>query len=271
MPMSSTLLLFIHGFQGSRNSFHHFPQDIQSQMAVPADVAFYEYNTQGEFATKVQDLATYILALAHTKVIVFCHSMGGPLCVDACLLAPVHAVLAFDSPFFGLGPGAMIHGAARTRAAVQNITKAATELKTYPWQVAGIAALAIGAFSMYTAAATPKAIPNLFEANIKMVKEQVEFLGPLWASDSPARFTRLAQTPVIFNAIYLQLNGQHFAKPPPPELAGMFSTHVMTKPVDCIHAHMELFSERSDPAYLTLLSKTCRWLDSVLGWFNSSC
>ncbi|KAI8827050.1 uncharacterized protein EV422DRAFT_23499 [Fimicolochytrium jonesii] len=91
------LLVFIHGFLGSEESFFSFPTDLAAllhashpNLFYPGDVEvrlFPRYDTRGHNARSVQKLIDWLLIHATTGrykcVILLAHSMGGLLAADA--------------------------------------------------------------------------------------------------------------------------------------------------------------------------------------------
>ncbi|RKO94169.1 hypothetical protein BDK51DRAFT_52229 [Blyttiomyces helicus] len=105
--MSAPLLYFVHGFLGSPKSLYKFPADLKKALRKRK---LYSYETHDEYAAQVSGL-TEALSRVEWRgrpVIIIGHSMGGLLAVDAAVnvaadpAVNVKAVLAFDSPFFGV-------------------------------------------------------------------------------------------------------------------------------------------------------------------------
>lgn len=89
------LIVFIHGFLGSEESFFNFPEHLvevlQTRHGLPHDKVetrmFPRYDTRGHNARSVQKLIDWLLIYATTGryecVILMAHSMGGLLAADA--------------------------------------------------------------------------------------------------------------------------------------------------------------------------------------------
>ncbi|KAJ3045060.1 hypothetical protein HK097_001295 [Rhizophlyctis rosea] len=84
------LLVFIHGFLGSAESFNYFPRDLRTSLLdhdLEVDTITYTYDTRGDNLLAVQQLVTFLKRNAPSDkrscVILIAHSMGGILAVDA--------------------------------------------------------------------------------------------------------------------------------------------------------------------------------------------
>lgn len=103
-----TILLFVHGFRGSKDSFANFPNELSNY-----PIHHFEFPSSGEIASHVDALITTLLEYHTASPIIFlCHSMGGLLVVDTVIKLKsmdllgsqivVNGVIAFDSSFFGI-------------------------------------------------------------------------------------------------------------------------------------------------------------------------
>jgi pimeloyl-ACP methyl ester carboxylesterase len=141
------LIVFIHGFMGSSESFKRFPEDLQEMLSQSAGLSVaiknYEFETHGSNEERVSELVAWLLQYAsasqYSPVIVCGHSMGGLLAVDAAralldnrMKGPtsmnadvevnIRAVFAFDSPFFGLHPNVILEaGAEKVKQKVETV------------------------------------------------------------------------------------------------------------------------------------------------------
>jgi pimeloyl-ACP methyl ester carboxylesterase len=148
---SKLLLIFVHGFMGSKDSFLTFPDDISQQFN--ADYLCYEYETKGEYDVKTKNLAQFLNNISNSHIVILSHSMGGPLSIDALKLRPnprVKGVLTFDSPFFGLDPWITKAGANRAQDAINSVSSYLP--KSSSW---GMLAVGVGAAAALFAAARP--------------------------------------------------------------------------------------------------------------------
>lgn len=143
--MKTVLLVFVHGFQGGKDSFAQFPQELESQLQKQVDLAdvkfraivYPPYDTKGDFNLAVSKLRDWIQNLVidlesesgasspilnqSVKVVLLGHSMGGLVSADVIL--DVHAeyapaplfpgivgLVALDSPMLGLAPTLWTNG-----------------------------------------------------------------------------------------------------------------------------------------------------------------
>ncbi|TAQ84168.1 hypothetical protein B7494_g7513 [Chlorociboria aeruginascens] len=147
--MKKTLLLcFIHGFKGGDDTFGNFPQHLSAlvknglpKLDVRA-IVYPKFETRGDLA-ELQEKVIDIEVANHTpsptvdpsvRTILIGHSMGGIVAADTLLAltsdqaihsgsqdsAPafnsfmfpyIQGVLAFDTPYLGISPGVVAHGA----------------------------------------------------------------------------------------------------------------------------------------------------------------
>ncbi|KAJ3285354.1 hypothetical protein HDU79_007382 [Rhizoclosmatium sp. JEL0117] len=222
---STVTLVFVHGYQGSSESFHAFPGNLQhrliTQRSMAAKVYSYEYETRGDNAQRVAEFVAWLTDIKQGlqgNVILLGHSMGGLLCVDTVrslelekgtrepLKFTVTQVLAFDSPFLGVHPKAMVlTGASKLNKSVSEHTSAISNLlftankteanakrgsvsstasSSSNWGTWGAVA-AVGAAAVAAAYANPKAAGSVAgvvkSAVSKVVSEHSAFLGPLWS------------------------------------------------------------------------------------------
>ncbi|KAJ3124068.1 hypothetical protein HK101_006215, partial [Irineochytrium annulatum] len=70
------LLIFIHGFLGSRDSFRRFPLDLlelirstsKPRSTVPKyDVLYHDHDTAGDNAARVKELVDYVLSVGRAR------------------------------------------------------------------------------------------------------------------------------------------------------------------------------------------------------------
>ncbi|KAK6099401.1 hypothetical protein MT418_000819 [Batrachochytrium dendrobatidis] len=146
------LCVYVHGFMGSDNSFHSFPNDLltavshQSANAQPLPYTFkykhFVYDTHGDNAAVVGKLVKFLIAEAPSnssqeiQVVLLAHSMGGPLSLDATREihrmaggnpaqhpVRIRGIISFDSPFFGLHSNTITSaGSGRMQDVISNTT-----------------------------------------------------------------------------------------------------------------------------------------------------
>ncbi|KAH7190810.1 hypothetical protein DER44DRAFT_109807 [Fusarium oxysporum] len=149
--MPRTLLLcFIHGFKGTDNTFHDFPNDLKKAVAkeLPDDkvesVVYPKYETTGELAQAAEGFLEWlkerVMEIRKKKsekpwpphdrdvgVILVAHSMGGFVAADTLFLAIndranngdendplfplIQGILIFDTPYNGLARSMFVYGA----------------------------------------------------------------------------------------------------------------------------------------------------------------
>lgn len=113
--LEMSLVLFIHGFLGSTDSFHSFPNDLMSMFPNASVKIYPTYDTKGNITKQIHALTDYLLLEANTSiyssVILIGHSMGGILAVDAynylesldaLKMVNIIKIISVDSPFFGI-------------------------------------------------------------------------------------------------------------------------------------------------------------------------
>ncbi|KAF9481809.1 hypothetical protein BDN70DRAFT_830210 [Pholiota conissans] len=135
------LLIFIHGFKGTDETFGEFPQRIQHLLtetlehAVVEAIVFPAYETKGELDKAVVRFADWLTTLTverevasglgagKAKIVLCGHSMGGLLAADtlrefvrsrpdqhAPLWPKIVACISFDTPYYGLHPFVVKNG-----------------------------------------------------------------------------------------------------------------------------------------------------------------
>lgn len=195
----SVEFVFVHGFMGSQRSFQQFPQDLKSEFK-ESSVLHYEYETRGEWDSKVLQLTEYLKNLPqNASKIIIAHSMGGPLSVDAALrlgeTANIRAIISYDSPFFGIHPKVIASdGMERVSGTISQITSGFSSVLNsfssprtdsngkYSRTIGGIAAfsLAATAFTAYNSSpAVKQVVDRQYEAQSKLFQESIAFLGPV--------------------------------------------------------------------------------------------
>ncbi|KAJ3317655.1 hypothetical protein HDU76_001104 [Blyttiomyces sp. JEL0837] len=176
------LLVFVHGFLGSQESFRQFPSDIQEallQTNKRYDIKSFEFPTTGDNDARVNELVAWLLENAsverHSHVVLLSHSMGGLMSADAAafLLADrvakgdgsggnpnahaevnIRGILAFDSPFFGLHSSVFLEtGAQRIGKVVET---ASTFVSAFSRVVGGGGGGAVGSTESMAASSTAR-------------------------------------------------------------------------------------------------------------------
>lgn len=198
------LLLFVHGFMGSSESFKELPKEIQT--FIQAQVSHFEYETKGEYNQSMIKLSEYLNS-QNQDIIILAHSMGGPLSIDATIHSNtrrVKGILTFDSPFFGLHPSLTQAGANRGMQIVNKVSEYIPKTNS-GW---GLLALGIaGAVAAIQHPEVSKSVSSLVESHTKEWGERFAFLGPLW--DVPNQNTRFqfldAPDSFKFHGFYLKV------------------------------------------------------------------
>ena len=249
-------LVFVHGFQGSFSStFNKFPDHLSTIFDRKFEVIGYDYETSG--ATQVQDFVRWIGTI-NDQIVIICHSMGGILVLDAILKYSIKviAVLAFDSPFFGLEHSNLIN------SGVETANKIFSSSSSSKW--IGIASIAVAAGAAYVASKS-----SLSSHVSTIVSKKLEFLGPLWKpGEANDRFVKLNEfifqnTKFQFHCFYTSCKDGTFMTLN-KEYDHYFSPIKYTKIASVIDAHMQMFDENADPeAYTFLLNKTVEWLINI--------
>ncbi|KAI8833778.1 hypothetical protein BJ741DRAFT_666259 [Chytriomyces cf. hyalinus JEL632] len=216
-PTTLTIVL-VHGFMGSSESFHSFGTDLKR--TAKANVVSYEFSTTGDNDLQVKQFTSWLsnkMNVPAGPVALLGHSMGGLLVADAARAienSPEHShlnvthILAFDSPFFGVHPSAIVSSgtrkvtskfgglwdsiqsstpAAANESTARSISTAATTTTaaapaksssaSYWGAALGIAAVA----TVAAAAAYSDTGRSLMKAAHKSVSDHMTFLGPLWS------------------------------------------------------------------------------------------
>ncbi|KAI8850032.1 hypothetical protein BC829DRAFT_171254 [Chytridium lagenaria] len=181
---SLPLLVFIHGFLGSKESFRRFPLDLNeyvkaeggigtrsffSKSASPStfDIETYGYSTTGSNEERVNELILWLrnrcAASPPAYVVLLAHSMGGLMASDAATQIltesastgaksiDIRAVLTFDSPFFGLHPRVL------TKSGVDRVQKTVEQFSGIFGSLATVAASAKAASSASSRASSAAA------------------------------------------------------------------------------------------------------------------
>ncbi|KAJ3237559.1 hypothetical protein HDU81_009255 [Chytriomyces hyalinus] len=220
-PPTLTIVL-VHGFMGSSESFHSFGSDLKRSANV--NVVSYEFSTTGDNDLQVKQFTSWLSNKANVPagpVALLGHSMGGLLVADAARAienSPDHShlnvthILAFDSPFFGVHPSAIVssgtrkvtskfgglwdsmqspkavavnESTARSVATVSTVSTAAAVAAAPAKRSSGSywgAALGIAAVATVAAAAAYSDTGrSLMKAAHKTVSDHMTFLGPLWS------------------------------------------------------------------------------------------
>jgi pimeloyl-ACP methyl ester carboxylesterase len=246
-------LVFVHGFQGSFSStFRKFPYHLQTVFDHKFEVVGYDYETSGP--TQVQDFVQWINRIKD-QIIIICHSMGGILVLDAILKHSVKAVavLAFDSPFFGLQHANLISSGVET---ANQLFASASSSK---W--IGIASVAVAAGAAFVASKS-----SISTHVTSLVSKKLEFLGPLWKPlEANDRFIRLNEyiyqnTKFQFHCFYTSCKSGTFIQLN-PDYANYFSEIKYKKMENVIDAHTQMFDGTADAdAYKEVLNSTVEWL-----------
>ncbi|KAJ3245569.1 hypothetical protein HDU78_009055 [Chytriomyces hyalinus] len=251
-PTTLTIVL-VHGFMGSSESFHSFGSDLKR--TAKANVVSYEFSTTGDNDLQVKQFTSWLsnkMNVPAGSVALLGHSMGGLLVADAARAienSPDHShlnvthILAFDSPFFGVHPSAIVSSGtrkvtskfgglwdsiqsskpaaanesttARSISAAKTTTTTTTAAAAAPaksssasyWGAAlGIAAVA----TVAAAAAYSDTGRSLMKAAHKSVSDHMTFLGPLWSPGNQEErivwlLSRQTSTKkIIFQCYYLE-------------------------------------------------------------------
>ncbi|KAI0033340.1 hypothetical protein K488DRAFT_77953 [Vararia minispora EC-137] len=160
LPRDILLIIFVHGFKGTDETFHSFPSRLKHVLTESIEdvsvesIVFPAYETKGELDKAVERFADWLATLtvqkevAHgtgggagkAKIVLCGHSMGGLLIADTLLAivsnrthqeAPlwpnIIACLAFDTPYLGLHPHIFKNSATKALGYAQTAHKAATD------------------------------------------------------------------------------------------------------------------------------------------------
>ncbi|KAJ7765059.1 hypothetical protein DFH07DRAFT_737928 [Mycena maculata] len=138
------LVIFIHGFKGTDETFGAFPERLQNMLSetIPHAsvecVVFPAYETKGDLVEAVVKFSDWLTTLTvekevatgggagKAKIVLCGHSMGGLLAADtlqefiksrpdpkAPLWPHIVALIAFDTPYLGLHPGVLKNSATK--------------------------------------------------------------------------------------------------------------------------------------------------------------
>lgn len=246
-------LVFVHGFQGSFSStFSRFPYHLQTVFDNKFEVLGYDYETSGP--SQVQDFVRWINRI-NDQIVIICHSMGGILVLDAILKYGINvvAVLAFDSPYFGLEHANLI------TSGVETANQILTSASSSKW--IGIASIAVAAGAAFVASKS-----SLSTHVSTLVSKKLEFLGPLWKpGEANDRFVQLNEyifqnTKFQFHCFYTCCKDGTFINLN-PDYAHYFTEIKYNKIGSVIDAHTQMFDGNADSdAYKQVLNNTVEWL-----------
>ena len=221
-------LVFIHGFMGNERSFHNMPAQLSADLHCPHEI--YTYDTKGSFAQKTNDLVQYLRTLNRKDIYLICHSMGGVLGVDAGVQTGCVGVISIDTPFFGLNPQVINHGATKVKDAVSSTISQISNVR------GGWGLLAAGLGAAVAFAATQQESAKMVQEH---VKGHLEFLGPLW--DVPNRNTRFEQLRgMLFCGFYASTSDSRFVEISVDGYEHYFAVVNYTGS-DSIDTHMNMF------------------------------
>ncbi|KAJ3067088.1 hypothetical protein HDU98_009693 [Podochytrium sp. JEL0797] len=223
-------IVLVHGFLGSADSFSGFPGDLQRSLLAKGTAArtlAFEFDSTGDNEHRVAELLSYLTS-ANTgitgNVALLGHSMGGLLCVDAARKLDemqwsgftVTHVVAFDSPFLGVHPTAIVaSGGAKVAGHISSLSSmmagnpgssaggarslSSTGANGSSWAAWG--ALAVAGAAVATAAYSS---PTMRDVVSKAVTSHASFLGPLWSpGDQNSRLKYLSKSRFRFVCFYL--------------------------------------------------------------------
>ncbi|KAL7752959.1 hypothetical protein RI367_001410 [Sorochytrium milnesiophthora] len=285
--MARNILLFIHGFLGSEQSFGQLPAHLEARLSpsstAHADLTTFEalvfpsFTCEHSLADAAVSVKDYLYNLADAQpvnVILLAHSMGGIIAADAAHLirtrtvvydnasstiqahpeAPrnpikVIGIIAYDSPFFSLNPKLLntIH-----RPLANTVS---TILSQPLWISVSTAVAAVGA-GVYAS---------------RELSRYSEFLAPLINETSTQRVDRirdLLRADIEFRCYYPQLPDiapsiereiNTFIRIPndlPDQVRSLFRP-LRTSELSSAKAHMAMFSPAENPlGYADLLEDT---------------
>ncbi|KAJ3273737.1 hypothetical protein HDV01_004016 [Terramyces sp. JEL0728] len=266
---------------GSKNSFEKFPELIQKEFP-STTLGHFEYDTEGSNDESVK-LLVERLHQETEDMILLCHSMGGPLAIDAAKqYQPVGAgkirmILAFDSPFFGLNLTITRHGYQRanehaeklsgvvssfweSKEVVAKSTTTTTKSSGGGWLALGAAAIIAGA-----AAYSHPVVKETVNRHAAKTFDKMKFLGPLWkVNDMAGRIESVQTLGILFHGLFLELeDGSRFCSLCPAQYEQLFSVHKM-KGKDVIDAHMGLFTDNDPDALIRLVVSTASMIRQIL-------
>jgi pimeloyl-ACP methyl ester carboxylesterase len=196
-PTDKLLLVFIHGFCGDDTTFGSFPEKICNDItktitSVDVDKWIYDYNTKGDFSKAVKDFTDELIERINgdkkTAVILFGHSMGGLVAADAISVLkaasiPVLALLAYDTPFYGLSEGFIerVASMAVNNPLTDALSLAAKAISNNKWIVAAmVCGVAIAAYIFRDKAKEEiETLKNKIMEDVAWAKEYLEFASTL--------------------------------------------------------------------------------------------
>ncbi|OCH92192.1 hypothetical protein OBBRIDRAFT_791568 [Obba rivulosa] len=163
-PNDLLLVVFIHGFKGTDETFAQFPGRLQHVLSetvssvVVESTVFPQYETKGELTAAVIRFADWLTNLTverevqhgvgggagKAKIVLCGHSMGGLLAADVLIefvrtrpdqFAPlwpnIIACLAFDTPYFGVHPFVFKNSAAQAAGYVRSAKEVFTGFQSF--------------------------------------------------------------------------------------------------------------------------------------------
>ncbi|KAJ1535459.1 hypothetical protein HK096_002483, partial [Nowakowskiella sp. JEL0078] len=277
----STVLVFIHGFLGSEDSFAQFPRDLLSKLQTSqpdsnCNVAIKmvpRYNTKDTTDLRVSQLLSWLVENANSSkchtVILLAHSMGGVLAVDVFrksktqnIPVNIRGIICFDTPFYGIAPSVFNNvPSAKFKKFISNLD--VRNLSSWDFVKVGVIGSVIAVATYFggssvgmilTATATSPWVQAKFAkeviGGIEESARYMEFLYPLVGSFNEM-FERIeGMGDVIFMGYYLLLVGDKnngfrrtfVVEPPKAHLDIFDSLKIMMD--DEIHGHMFMFDPK---------------------------
>lgn len=331
------LIVFVHGFRGSaENTFGPLPDRVQAvlqatypRLARVESIVYPTYDTRGKLSDAVDAFSDWLAHLViqrevgsggrgkgSVRVILCGHSMGGLVVTDAgrTLLADaaasalpgkptpelwprVHAVLAFDTPYFGVHPHVFRNAIGSTLdtanqyvstardvgSAIGNAFGWSTESSArgvsatsggggYLWAAAGAATMAVAGFGLASNAWGAR--PRTLEESYTWVADHLAFVGTLW--DSAGHTQRIRQLDALVRTHNVFFRCWYTLIPPPLAPAGQeartfiilppsnttldhaFVPAVNTRATDEISAHKGMFKPAENSGYYALGADVAR-------------
>jgi esterase/lipase len=269
-----SLVLFVHGFLGSTDSFASFPNDLVSECPDASFKIYPTYNTKGNITKQVHALSDYLLIEANTSlysnVILIGHSMGGILAVDVYnylqsleavpQLVNIVKILSVDSPFFGLSKdlskSSLWNVSEFTRETVHSLKESVTNINVQT--TTGIITSTIMSTRMSGL--------MYFGKKVDQITDHLRFLYPIVEKreDQIKRFEFTNSE--IFHGFYNRFcrdndTFSYFCNLPPVELQEYF-TPLDSKKNDEIQGHMYIFCQDQED-YNDLLIKISQIIKST--------